>query len=234
MQLISNCKVCSLKNIQKIDDISLRGICEKCSVHSIAYSRYYSCNIPVEYWDTHMPDNPDDPQDFKGPKDIIKLYSKFIKDFTKAYVDGYTFCLAGTHGIGKSFALANILKKAAQKNYTCLYTTLIDTVSGLTLPSSDEKFSTKKELMTVDFLVIDEFDLRHVSSGENAVDLFGRTVDHILRTRLQNKLSTLLCTNSPKPTEGFTGPIKQSIESLMNKIPVVSVIGQDFRKSQRA
>jgi DNA replication protein DnaC len=140
-----------------------------------------------------------------------------------------SFCLAGTHGCGKTMAVTNILKKAAHKNFTALYTTLGDIVSALTLASSEDKFSARKELTEVDFLVIDELDPRFIGS-ENAADLFGRTFEHILRTRLQNKLPTIIVSNSPNPVESFSGSIKQSLESLMTKLPLVPILGKDVRK----
>ncbi len=128
----------------------------------------------------------------------------------------------------------SILKKACHKNYACLYTTLSDMVAILTLADSTDKFASRKELMVIDFLIIDEFDPRFMPS-ENASDLFGRTLESVFRTRSQNKLPTIMCTNSPNVIESFTGPIKQSIESLMKGyVKIIPVIGTDFRKTKKS
>lgn len=127
---------------------------------------------------------------------------------------------------------ACILKKASEKGYTCLYTTLSDIVSTLTVAGAEDKHLSRKELVMVDFLVIDEFDSRFMPS-DNAADLYARTLENVFRTRSQNKLPTLMCTNSPNVVESFNGQLKQSIGSLMSGyIKPFPVFGEDFRKKQ--
>lgn len=227
--VIQACKTCSEKKnkqINKESKFNADGLCERCSLLSIAYNRYAESNIPVEYWDLDMD------RDFKGEQILMKRYTQIVNNLQDVYKSGLGVCFAGSHGCGKTLTSTSILKKASQKNYLCLYSTLSDIVSVLTLGDSFEKFSARKELMVVDFLVIDEFDPRFMPS-ENAADLFGRTLEGIFRTRAQNKLPTIMCTNSPNVVESFTGPIKQSIESLMKGyMKIVPVIGADFRKSR--
>jgi len=107
-----------------------------------------------------------------------------------------------------------ILKKASQKGYNCLYTTLSDIVSVLTTGPAEDKYLARRELALVDFLAIDEFDSRFMPS-ENAADLYARSLESVFRTRSQNKLPTLMGTNSPNPVESFNGSLKASIGSLM-------------------
>jgi len=123
-----------------------------------------------------------------------------------------------------------ILKKAVNKGYSGLYTTLSDIVSTLTQADGEDKFLSRRELCMVDYLVIDEFDPRFMSS-ENAADLYARTLETIFRTRSQNKLPTIMCTNSPNVVESFSGSLKASIGSLMSGyLKIVPVLGEDFRK----
>lgn len=197
----------------------------------IAYHRYYDSNIPVEYWNFKMPKSMDDLGNFKGPKKLVELYLQSTSDLNKSYINGLSFCLAGLHGVGKSSCVTNILKKATHKNFTTLYITLSDIVNTLLSAPNEEKFYARKELTEVDFLVVDEFDPRFFNT-ENAADLFGRTLESVLRTRLQNKLPIIIVSNSPNPVESFSGPIKQSIDSLMSKLELIPVIGQDIRKMQ--
>lgn len=177
-----------------------------------------------------MPNKAED--EFHGPKELVNLYLKSTADLNKSYIDGLAFCLAGLYGVGKTMCCTNILKKASHKNFTTLYTTLSDVVSALTLASNEDKFAARKELTEVDFLVCDEFDNRHMGNTENATDLFGRTLEYVIRTRLQNKLPTIIISNSPNPVESFSGSIKQSLASLMTKLPLIPILGQDFRKAQ--
>ena len=178
-------------------------------------------NIPCAYWSLNM-------NDFKGPQTLLDAYNKYISNLTEMYSKGVSLCFAGSHGIGKTLCSTNILKKACHKNYSCIYTTLSDVVSVLVDAPNEEKFFARKILTMSDFIVIDEFDHRFFNA--NGADLFGRTLENIFRTRLQNKLPTIMCTNSPNPVEGFTGVLKQSIESLYNSVETVIAIGQDFRK----
>jgi DNA replication protein DnaC len=171
---------------------------------------------------------------FKGEEVLLKKYYEITKDLSLFYRSGSAVCFAGTHGVGKTMTTTCILKKAAQKNFLCLYTTLSDIVSALTLGSNEDKFSARKELMVIDYLAIDEFDPRFMPS-ESAADLFGRSLENVFRARSQNKLPTIMCTNSPNVVESFSGPIRQSIESLMKGyVKIVPVIGTDFRKIKKS
>lgn len=188
----------------------------------ISVNRYAEANIPTEYWSLKMD------KDFHGDPRLLQKYNRYVSDLKSAYVNGTSICLAGNHGLGKSLTMACILKKCCQKSYSALYTTLSDIVVALT--QSDDKYNAKRELVMVDFLVIDEFDSRFMPS-DNAADLYARTLESVFRTRSQNKLPTLMATNSPNVIESFNGPLKQSISSLMSGyIKTFPVFGDDFRK----
>lgn len=194
-------------------------------VKLIAINRYAESNIPVEYWTLKMD------QDFYGDPRLLEKYNEYTSDLKKSYITGSSICFAGSHGLGKTMTVTCILKKAAQKGYSCLYTTLSDIVSVLTSNiGGEEKYLSRKELVMVDFLVIDEFDSRFMPS-ENAADLYARSLESIFRTRSQNKQPTLMCTNSPNVVESFNGPLKASVDSLMKGyLKVFPVLGEDFRK----
>jgi DNA replication protein DnaC len=191
---------------------------------TIAFNRYYESNIPMAYWDLEM-------NRFEGPKELLNIYNRVIENISLFYREGKSLCLAGANGIGKTSTATNILKQACQRNYNSLYTTLSDIVSVLIDSPYDSKFLARKELMTADFLVCDELDPRWIS--ENGADLFARTLESIFRTRQQNKLPTIFCTNSPNPIEAFSGALKQSIGSLMSSTDMVIAFGDDYRKKQK-
>lgn len=193
-------------------------------VKVIAINRYAESNIPVEYWFLKME------KDFHGDNRLLLKYNEYIKDLDKSYTEGSSICLAGNHGTGKTLTTNCILKKASQKGFSCLYTTLSDIVNILIQASGEDKYLSRKELMLVDFLVIDEFDSRFIGS-DNAADLYARSLESIFRTRSQNKLPTLMCTNSPNVIESFNGPLKASIDSLMKGyLKIFPVFGDDYRK----
>lgn len=197
------------------------------STKLIAINRYAESNIPIEYWTLKME------RDFKGDPRLLAKYTEYVSDLKSSFMNGSSVCLAGGHGLGKTMTLTCILKRASQKGYNCLYTSLSDIVSVLTTGGGEDKYLARRELALVDFLAIDEFDSRFMPS-ENAADLYARSLESVFRTRSQNKLPTLMGTNSPNPVESFSGTLKASIDSLMKGyIKVFTVApGKDFRKDK--
>lgn len=202
------------------------GLCDNCTTYSIMIRRYAESNIPVEYWTLAMNDK------FKGEAKLVKYYDLMVSDLPRCYNTGFSLCFAGGHGIGKTMTMTNVLKKACVKGYICLYSTLSDIVSALLVHDAEERFLARRELMSVDFLVIDEFDSRFMPS-DNASDLFGRTLENVFRTRAQNKMPTLMCSNSPKIELAFQGAIQESLGSLLKGyVKTVNLMGDDFRKTR--
>jgi len=206
------------------------GLCSKCSVKVIAYNRYYDSNIPIEYWNLSMENIITNAHKSQAFSELSKIYLNIINDLNKSYIDGIAICLTGNHGCGKTTSATNVLKKACQKNFTTLYTTLTDIVSVLTLSPSEDKFFSRKELIEVDFLVIDELDVRFFGASDNAADLFGRSFENVVRTRLQNKLPMIIISNSPNPNNIFIGSLKESLNSLLSKFNIIPILGEDYRK----
>jgi len=198
------------------------GLPDECLVAIDGLNRYAEANIPVDYWFLDM-------EEFKGDSNIKKHYDNITSDFRKSYVDGIRYCFAGKHGRGKTMVCACVLKKAVEKGYSGLYTTLSDIVALMASHDADGKYTARQDLLQVDFLVIDEFDPRFMGST-NSADLFGRILESIIRGRLQNRMPTMLCTNSKDATSAFSGPLKESIGSLMYMFKIVPVLGKDFRK----
>lgn len=223
LSLVQSCSTCSKKNITKIEQ-AYDGLCSDCSINLIAYNRYAEANIPIEYWSLNM-------KDFTGSKTLKNAYEKISENIQKMYSDGISICFAGNNGIGKTFASTSILKLACQKNYSCLYTTFNDMINTLIDAPNDDRYFARRELMMCDWLVCDELDPKYVPDG--AADLFGRTIEHIYRNRSQNKLPIIFCSNSPNPVEMFKGNVKQSIESLFNRVKVILILSEDFRKTQK-
>lgn len=193
-----------------------------------AINRFAESNIPIEYWKLSMDKN------FFGDPRLKDKYDEYVSDIKSTYFNGKSICVAGNHGLGKSLSFCNVLKQASLKGYTCLYTTMTDITAALTQSDSAEKYSAKRELTMVDFLFIDELDYRFFNS-DAAKDLYGRTFETIIRTRLQNKLPTLMATNSPNIKENFISMFRDSLGSLFNKVEIFSVMpGEDFRKKEAA
>jgi DNA replication protein DnaC len=220
-ELINSCQICSTKNIKSIEQV-FDVLCEKCLISTRIFNRYYESNIPLLYWDLDM-------AKFVGSRALLEAYNTYVNDLPNIYNLGFNICFASPHGSGKTTIGTAILKIACQKNYKCCYSTLGDIVNALIDSDYNQKPIVRKELLMADFLMIDEFDGRWFN-GELSSDLFGKTLELVFRTRLQNKLPTILCSNSPNPVEAFTGQIKNSIDSIMSKVKIISTIGEDFRK----
>ncbi len=220
--IIQSCDVCSKRNLKYKS--AFDGLCNKCSLTNIAFNRYSESNIPIEYWDLKMD------KDFVGYAGLKQKYDELTADLKLQYTLGTSICFAGGHGLGKTMTTTCILKKASQKGFHCLYTTLSDIVNVLTGAPGEDKYLARRELLLVDFLVIDEFDSRFMAT-DNAADLYARTLESVFRTRSQNKIPTFMCTNSPNIVETFHGPLKSSIGSLMSGyMKTFPVLGEDFRK----
>lgn len=204
-----------------------KNMCLKCKAQSMALNRYWQANIPVKYWKLEIDEN------FQGDVKLKEIYLKLTEqsenqdNLYKTYKTGASICFAGSHGIGKTMTCTNILKRALEKGYTGYYGTLNDLVSHLVY--SQDKSFLRNYFLTIDFLVIDEFDPRYMGS-DSASDLFGKILEDVFRARAQNNMPTFMSTNSPNVIESFQGSIKSSIASLMNYVKIVSVIGLDLRK----
>ena len=183
--------------------------------------RYYKANIPVDYWDREM-------KDFQGPKILNTRYNQVTASIDESYKEGVRYCFAGSHGSGKTMVCSNILKRVVETGrYSALYCNLTDIVNVL-LSRSDDREYARKILLEKDFLVIDEVDQRFMGT-ENAADLFGRLLEPVMRARIQNRLPLIICTNSPDPTKGFSGPLQASLESLMKVVKLTAAPGKDVR-----
>lgn len=217
-QTIRKCSICSNKPNVKLD----QNLCSSCRLNNKRIQRYAEANIPVIYWDLEMELN------FHGDPSLKEKYQEITKDLRQSYREGVAICFAGGHGRGKTMTCCNILKRAVEKNFSGLYVNLNDIVSVMLNRDSEDRGTARRELLMVDFLVIDEFDSRYMSN-DKASDLFGKILEEIFRTRSQNSLPILMCTNDLDVKKSFTGAIKESIDSLMSTVRTVPVLGKDQR-----
>ena len=191
-------------------------------------NRYAEANIPVIYWMIDVA------VEFHGSDDLKNKYIELTSDLKKTYRKGAAICFAGSPGRGKTMTCTSILKRVIEfGNFSALYTTLPSMVS-LIRSSSHEQFLGRQELIFTDFLVIDEFDPRHMGS-DAAADLFARILEDIFRIRQQNQLPTLMCTNAlgkESMIKNFTGDLKTILDSLLSPVEMVIASGKDYRKTK--
>lgn len=185
------------------------------------FYRYYNANIPVDYWWREFDEN------WQGPIKFAEYYQEITSDIKGAYKEGKRARFGAKHGIGKTFTCACILKRVVETDkFSAFYVNLHDIISVMLNSPPDVKNQAKEILLNVDFLVIDEVDSRFMPT-ENAADLFGRILEPVLRTRIQNRMPLFFCTNTSKVEDSFSGPLQASIQSLMYLVKTVPVIGGD-------
>lgn len=221
-QTIRSCEVCGKLNPLP----SLEGSCKNCKILCKSLNKYAQANIPAKFWNLQMEKH------FTGDQVLMEQYKKITEDLKKNYIGGTSICFTGAHGVGKTFCVCSILKRALWKDYSALYINLHDIVGALIDGKQEERSQARRDLLLVDWLVIDEFDVRFLLSSKTS-DLFAKVLEDIFRTRSQNNLPTLMCSNSPNVIEGFNGSFKNSIDSLMSTMTMVAVLGSDFRKESK-
>jgi len=209
-KVVSNCGKCNGRG------------CPACFGYCSFIDQMAASEIPVDYWLREM-DNFYGEENFKGA--IIK----YIDNLEEMYDKGLTHCFAGERGRGKTMAACCILKRALLRNYSCMYTTMVDAVTKLMAPGS---YSFRSKVRSTDFVVIDELDQRFFPS-QGSMELYGNHFENMLRSRAQNKMPTIMCTNSPDTGQIFGGEFKKSFDSLGAQfVCVLPAGGKDARKGK--
>jgi DNA replication protein DnaC len=194
--------------------------CGICAGYCAYVDQMVEACIPVDYWHRKI-------EDFYGDENFKNYVMEYIKNLDQEFLNGLTLCFVGHRGTGKTFAACSILKKALLKKYSVFYTTMVDSVTTLLSGSS---YSYRELVKTVDFMILDEVDQRFFPSA-GSQELYGSQFEYILRTRSQNKLPTILCTNSENTSEIFSGQFKESFDSLSSQfVNIIRAGGKDARK----
>jgi DNA replication protein DnaC len=202
--------------------------CPKCFGYCTFIDRMAIAEIPVDYWLREL-------KDFYGNKEFFDEITKYINSLDEQYRNGSSLCLVGHPGTGKTMAACSILKKCLlpHKNidhdYTAYYITVVDMVSKL---MSQNGYEFRDSIKYYDFMVIDEVDQRFFPS-EASKSLYGNHFESVLRTRVQNKLPTIICTNSEDVDQIFAGEFQKTFGSLRSQFfKVLRAGGKDARKGQ--
>ena len=208
-RIVKDCKKCN-------------GIgCGACFGYCAFVDKMAESEIPVDYWYRNF-------KDFYGEGFFRNVIQEYIDNINDEYSKGITLFIVGERGRGKTMAACSILKKAILENFSVYYTTISDLVSNVTGSYPELKLSMKE----FDFVVIDEVDQRFFPT-QQSMELFGNQLENILRSRMQNRLPTILCSNSLDISQIFGGEFKKSFESLGSQfIKVLPASGKDARESK--
>lgn len=198
-------------------------VCTSCKATIARCKKYDYSGVPMDYWMLPF-------KDFKGDRNFRKRVSSYIEDINLMYENGSSLAFVGNFGTGKTYVACCILKLAIVNNYSGKYVNMSDIIDESTKNNS----KIFEKITNVDFLVIDEFCDRWVYPSEKAEQLFGQTMERILRQRFQNKMPTIICSNTTNLKDVLAGDFSRSIDSLFSKyMETMYVSGKDFRKAQR-
>ena len=200
--------------------------CSTCNSQAGRVQRYAKAGVPIDYWLLAF-------KDFKGDRNFKNTISEKLKDIHQVYDAGKSLAFVGNLGVGKTFAACSILKMAIINEYSAQYTTMSYIINNI-LSNEVNTATYLKELNEYDFLVIDEFDERYVFPSEKTEILFGSNLEYILRTRFQNKLPTILCSNTEDIDSVLSSEFSRAFGSLRSRyMDVIYVSGKDFRKEDK-
>lgn len=196
--------------------------CSECRGKISRIKMYAKAEIPMDYWFLSM-------KDFKGDPNFKKyVIDNVLSDVKKVYEEGTSLAFVGNLGIGKTYVAVAILKSALVAGFTARYIYMSDIIQK----STEGNSGIFEELTTVDFLVLDEYCDRYVFPSDKAEQLFGQTMERVLRHRLQNRMPTILCSNTPELKDVLAGEFSRAVDSLFSRyVKTIYVSGKDFRKS---
>lgn len=197
--------------------------CPNCYGYCSYIDKLASANIPVDFWFRNI-------KNFYGDENLKKVVIDYIENINEKYDEGLTYVFVGERGRGKTFSSCSILKQALlpKNNYFSIYFTLSDIINNIVNLKSDiiqlSKF--------YDFVVIDEVDKRFFPTSAS-MELYGNKLENILRNRMQNRLPTIICSNSADLNQIFEGEFKKSFDSLFSQFAtIIPVTGKDARKGK--
>jgi len=208
-------------NVRKSCECSGTG-CSKCAGKVSRMRGYAKAGIPVVYWKLPF-------KNFEGDPRFGDSVRVILKDMDNFYDEGKSYAFIGNLGTGKSYAACCILKSAVVAGYDCHYSQMAEIVNNLLSGRDTKGYLT--DLLEYDVLVIDEFDPCWVFPSEKVERIFGSNLEYILRTRFQNGMPTIVCSNAADIDEVLSNDFAKAFASLRNMYMTVYVVtGKDFRK----
>jgi len=196
-------------------------VCYNCKRWFGFINQMANAEIPVDYWFRSM-------NNFYGYKELKNEILNISNNIDDIYKSGQSFYIAGNRGRGKTMSACSVLKKSLLSGYSAFYINLSDLITRITTISP----SLKLNLKNIDFLTIDEIDNRFFPT-ENSMELYGAQLESLLRSRMQNKLPTIMCSNALDIDLVFKGQFKESFQSLWNQfVKTLTAAGPDARKRE--
>jgi DNA replication protein DnaC len=197
------------------------GSCILCQKKASRIEKYSLANIPTVYWNSSF-------KDFSGDKNFGNIFKQYLSDIDSLYDSGKSIILVGSLGVGKTYSSSCLLKLAIVNDYSAIYSTMADIINRVIRSDGSEYL---QSLLDVDFLAIDELDPRWIFPSEKSEQLFGSTMEHLLRSRFQNGLPTIMCSNADDVDKIFAGQFGKTFKSLRSHhVDILYVSGLDYRR----
>ena len=159
---------------------------------------------------------------------------RYVDALESARKNGYGLYLSGSNGLGKTHTMSAILKVALEHRYSALLVTPAEIKS---IKAGDivsmQQIGAPNMLTEVDFLGIDDFcKEQYKSSGDRSM-FYERVIEEVLRNRLQNKLPTLVTSNSE--LDSVNSYYGDSVQSLLlgSVVEVHLAEGADLRRERQ-
>ncbi len=198
--------------------------CSVCHSKNNRFKIYAAANIPISYWNLAF-------KDFQGDPRFKEIISKKISDIDSLYEEGKSYAFNGLFGTGKTYASCCLLKTALVAGYAAKYYTMSELIQEII---NDHEGQFIHNILITDFLCIDEYSSRWVFPSEKSEQLFGQNLEYILRTRFQNQLPTIICSNDSNVRDVLAGEFARPLDSLFSQhLEVIGVAGKDFRKGNK-
>lgn len=188
--------------------------CRDCVKNVEKINLWANAGIPVAYWEYSL-------HTFNGDEAYKSKLVSLAGSIDEMYDNGKMYAFTGKYGVGKTFGACHLLKSAINNSYTCRYTTMSEIVDMVM--SKEERFDFKQTLLYCDIICIDEMDSRYIPTTDRGKDVFGSTIETIIRSRLQHKLPTIFCTNNSSLDEVFDGTFEQTFNSLFSVKNVINI-----------
>lgn len=178
--------------------------------------------VPREFWNITKESVKHNIETFE------KIILKYCKRMNVAHKKGYSLCLLGNNGVGKTYFISYILTTAIKKGRTVYYTTMPELEHNIKRGFDDKKISRYLErLLTSDFLAIDEVGKEQRKKGKVAT-FMDTQVERILKKRFDDSAPVLLGSNlSFSDLVNLYGSSVKSI--LMGKYQLAQLDGGDYR-----
>ena len=209
-----------LKIVEKCTNCGGSG-CSTCKAKCVRLQKYSDCKIPSFFWDKSI-------KKFAGNKILKSKIQDKLRDLNDWYDEGSSLILVGGLGTGKSYVSCCCLKIAVTSGFSALYTSMVEVISKI-ISERDAVYIEK--IMNVDFLVVDEFDSRWIFPSDKSEQMFSANMEYVLRTRFQNGLPTIICSNTSNIDEVLKGYHSKAFSSLKSKYAeTIYIPGGDLRR----